>query len=87
MYWNIINNGKTYNYNPRLYKHRKDLSQYNHNVYCNGLNYIREECDDDDTFYYKKVDCNDKEIQYLGMTNFSIFDSNENMIILDDYYC
>ena len=72
---------------PYMYKHHKDLSIYNHNVYSNGLNYIREECDDDNTFYYKKVYCNNKEIQYLGMTNFSIFDSKENMIILDDSDC
>lgn len=67
---------------PRIYKRIDKLSCYNHNVYCNGLNYIREVCGDDNGFYYYRVDCNDDEIQYLGLTNFSIFNSNEDMIIL-----
>ena len=30
---------------------------------------------------------NDKEIKYLGVENFSIFDSEQDMVILNDYYC
>ena len=72
---------------PRMYKRVDGLSSYNHNVYSNGLDYIREQCDDDCGYYYSRVDCNDKEIQYLGVENFSIFDSEQDMVILDDYYC
>ena len=60
---------------PRMYKRVSKFSSYNHNVYSNGLNYIREQCDDDCNYYYYyyRVDCNNKEIQYLGVENFSIF--------------
>ena len=71
---------------PRMYKRVSKFSSYNHNVYSNGLDYIREQCDDDCNYYYYRVDCNNKEIQYLGVENFSIFDSEQDMVILNDYY-
>lgn len=72
---------------PRMYKRVSNLSSYNNNVYSNGLDYIREQCDDDCSYYYYRVDCNNKEIQYLGVENFSIFDSEQDMVILNDCYC
>lgn len=73
---------------PKDFNRVGRLSSYNHNVYINSNGvYIREQCDDDCGYYYTRVDCNDKEIQYLGVENFSIFDSEQDMVILDDYYC
>lgn len=72
---------------PKGFNRVERLSSYNHNVYFNGTIYIREQCDDDTTFYYTRVDAEDNEIHYIGCENFSIFDSDSDVVFLDDYFC
>lgn len=74
--------------NPKDFNRVSRLSSYNHNVYTNiyGI-YIRERCDDNNGFYYTLVDSEDNDIKYLGAENFPIFESDKDLIVLDDYFC
>lgn len=72
---------------PKDFNRVDKLSSYNHNVYVNvyGI-YIREQCDDNNSFHYTLVDNEDNDIKYLGAENFPIFESNKDLIVLDDYF-
>ena len=73
---------------PKGFNRVERLSSYNHNVYINSNGvYIREQCDDCDSYHYYEVDVDDKIIKYLGAENFSIFDSESDVVFLDDYFC
>lgn len=72
---------------PAKFHHVKNLSSYNHNVYSDGVTYIREQCDDDNGYYYTEVDSNDNDINYLGAENFPIFESDKEYVVLDNYFC
>lgn len=73
---------------PKTFFRVKRLSSYNHNVYIgsNGV-YIREQCNDYGLYHYYEVDVDDKVIKYLGAENFSIFDEDNEVVTLDDYFC
>lgn len=73
---------------PKGFNRVERLSSYNHNVYNNSMGVsIREQCDDCGSYHYYEVDVDDKIIKYLGAENFSIFDSDSDVVFLDDYFC
>jgi hypothetical protein len=73
---------------PKTFNRVERLSSYNHNVYINSNGvYIREQSNDYGLYHYYEVDVDDKVIKYLGAENFSIFDSDSDVVFLDDYFC
>ena len=72
---------------PKTFYRVERLSSYNHNVYINSNGvYIREQCDDCGSYHYYEVNVDDKVIKYLGVENFSIFDEDNEVVTLDDYF-